>query len=61
MIEAKEVASTMEIEPIFREKCIIRRKRQFDKNVDEEVPQSAEESFRVNYFIFTIEIGRAHV
>jgi hypothetical protein len=55
MIEAKEVASAMQIEPFFREKRIIRRKRQFDENPDKEVPQSAEESFRVNYFTFIVD------
>ena len=33
MNSSKEIASKMEIEPIFREKRIIRRKKQFDENV----------------------------
>ncbi|XP_028085424.1 zinc finger MYM-type protein 1-like [Camellia sinensis] len=53
MIEAKEVATLMEIDPIFREKYVIRRKKQFDENVSEEVTQTTEESFRVNYFMLS--------
>ncbi|XP_028124220.1 uncharacterized protein LOC114321236 [Camellia sinensis] len=47
MIEAKEVAIEMEIEPTFRERRVIHRKKHFDENVSEEVAQSAEESFRL--------------
>ncbi|XP_028097893.1 uncharacterized protein LOC114297633 [Camellia sinensis] len=49
MIEAKEVAIEMEIEPTFRERRVIRRKKHFNENVSEEVAQSAEESFRKTY------------
>ncbi|GFY95698.1 hypothetical protein Acr_11g0000040 [Actinidia rufa] len=55
MIEAKEIASTMEIEPVFIEKHVIRRKKQFDENVGEEASLSSEESFRVNYFLFVVD------
>ncbi|XP_028118958.1 zinc finger MYM-type protein 1-like [Camellia sinensis] len=55
MIEAKEVATLMEIDPVFCEKHVIRRKKQFDENVSEEVTQAAEESFRVNYFMYIID------
>ncbi|XP_028121906.1 zinc finger MYM-type protein 1-like [Camellia sinensis] len=55
MIEAKKVAIEMEIEPTFRERRVIRRKKHFNENVSEEVAQSAEESFRVNYFIYIID------
>ena len=48
--EAKEIANDMEIEPVFHQGRIIRRKKHFDENVSEEVTQSAEESFRVNFF-----------
>ncbi|XP_028117570.1 uncharacterized protein LOC114315183 [Camellia sinensis] len=37
MIEAKEVATLMEIDPVFCEKRVIRRKKQFDENISEEV------------------------
>ena len=50
MNSSKEIAAKMKIEPIFREKCIIRRKKQFDENVNDEITQSAEEYFRINYF-----------
>ncbi|KAI8541987.1 hypothetical protein RHMOL_Rhmol08G0104100 [Rhododendron molle] len=53
MTEAKEVAVQMGIEPMFEEKRIVCRKRH--KNDVEEVRQSAEESFRVNYFLFIID------
>ncbi|XP_028083784.1 zinc finger MYM-type protein 1-like [Camellia sinensis] len=55
MIEAKEVATLMEIDPVFREKRVIRKKKQFDENVSEEVTQTAKESFRVNYFMYIFD------
>lgn len=51
--EAKEIASKMGVEPVrIHEKRVIRRKKQFDESVSEEVTFSAEESFRVNYFLY---------
>ena len=42
MIEAKKIAEALEVELIIREKHIIRKKRHFDENVDEEeLAQSA--------------------
>jgi phage terminase small subunit len=56
MVEAKEIASEIGIEPVFHEKRIIRRKKQFDENASAEVTrQSALESFRVNYFIYIVD------
>ena len=55
MISSKEIAIKMEIEPIFHEKRIIRRKKQFDENVNDEITQSAEESFRINYFLYIVD------
>ena len=55
MNSSKEIATKMEIEPIFREKCIIRRKKQFDENVNDETTQSAEEYFRINYFLYIVD------
>ena len=52
MISSKETAIKMEMEPIFHEESIIRRKKQFDENVNDEITQSAEESFRINCFFF---------
>jgi hypothetical protein len=42
MISSKEIATKMEIEHTFREKCIIHRKKQFDKNVNDKTAQFAE-------------------
>ncbi|XP_022864218.1 zinc finger MYM-type protein 1-like [Olea europaea var. sylvestris] len=53
--EAAKKASEMGIEAVFTEKRIIRRKKQFDESGSDEVKQSAEESFRVEYFIFIID------
>ena len=39
IIEANVFASEMVIEPVFHEKCIIHRKKQFNKNFSEEAPQ----------------------
>ncbi|XP_052192318.1 uncharacterized protein LOC127801345 [Diospyros lotus] len=55
IVSAKELANEMEVEPIFREKHVIRRKKQFDENVDDDKTQSAEESFRIDYFIYMID------
>nr|XP_028952623.1 uncharacterized protein LOC103441777 [Malus domestica] len=55
MNEAKKIASEMEIEPVFREKCIIRRKKQFDESASEVATQSAIEAFRVDYFIYIVD------
>ncbi|XP_020249208.1 zinc finger MYM-type protein 1-like [Asparagus officinalis] len=53
--EAKKVASEIEIEAVFREKRIIRRKRQFDESATEETILSPEESFRVKYFLYIVD------
>ena len=47
MISSKEIATKLEIEPVFCEKCIIRKMKQFDENTDDEKTQSADESFRI--------------
>ena len=45
----------MEIEPVFREKHIIHRKKQFDENVHNETTRSAEKSFRIDYFLYIVD------
>jgi hypothetical protein len=55
MISSKEIATKMEIEHTFHEKHIICRKKQFDKNVNDKTVQSAEESFRIDYFLYIID------
>ena len=58
MNSSKEIATKMEIEPIFCEKCIIRRKKQFDKNANDETTQSTEEYFRIIYIYIYIQRER---
>ena len=41
MISSKEIATKMEIEPIFCEKRIIHKKKQFDENANDEITQPA--------------------
>ena len=54
MITSKEIATKMEIEPVFREKHIIHRKKQFDENTNDEKTHSTEEFFRINnFFIYS--------
>jgi hypothetical protein len=50
---AKEIAMELGILQEFRTKREIKRKRKFDESADDASTdlQSAEESFRVNYFI----------
>ncbi|XP_073362240.1 uncharacterized protein [Aegilops tauschii subsp. strangulata] len=54
---AKEIAKEMDINPEFRTKRKIKRKRQFGEGADDSsiVSQSAEESFRVNYFLHIVD------
>ena len=56
MVIATSVALEMEIEPVFPKKRQIRRKKQFDENAHEDNTQSAEDSFRVNYFIVVLDV-----
>ena len=51
----KKLALKMEIEPVFREKHIIHRKKQLDENVHNETTRSAEESFRIDYFLYIVD------
>ncbi|KAL8534220.1 hypothetical protein ACS0TY_010283 [Phlomoides rotata] len=55
MSEAKEMASQMGIEATFREKNIIRIKKQFDESRSDGITNSTEESFRVDYFLFIVD------
>jgi hypothetical protein len=54
MIEAKEIAKEMGIEPVFREKRVIRRNRKFDENVDNETIRTPIDSFRIDYFLYIV-------
>ena len=54
-ITAKEIAAQMEVEPTFYEKRIVHRKKHFDENINDEITHSAEESFRVDYFLYIID------
>ena len=55
MSSAIEIAKELEIEPVFQEKHVIRRKRYFDENVDHEITQSVEKSFRIDQFLFIVD------
>jgi hypothetical protein len=55
IISSKEIAIKMEIEYTFREKHIIRRKKQYDENHNDETTQSTEESFRIDYFLYIVD------
>ena len=50
-----EIAKELEIELVFQEKRVIRRKRHFNENVDHKIIQSVEESFRIDYFLFIVD------
>ena len=47
--------STSIVANIIRKKHIIRRKKQFDENANGETTQFAEESFRIDYFLYIID------
>ena len=55
MSSAIEIVKELEIELVFQEKLVIRRKRHFDKNVDHKITQSVKEYFRIDYFLFIID------
>ncbi|XP_050908176.1 uncharacterized protein LOC127121782 [Lathyrus oleraceus] len=56
LINAKEIAVELNIAPIFSQRRIIKRKRQFDENLNiPSVELSEEESFRVNYFLYLVD------
>ncbi|GJS48276.1 zinc finger MYM-type protein 1-like protein [Tanacetum coccineum] len=53
---AKKIAIEMDINPLFIQKRVIRRKRQFDEDpIEQDVRLSAEESFKINYFFYIID------
>ncbi|GJZ15530.1 zinc finger MYM-type protein 1-like protein [Tanacetum coccineum] len=53
---AKEIAIEMDIDPIFRQKRIIRRKIHFDEiSNDQDTSYSAEEAFKVQYFLYIVD------
>ncbi|XP_022003733.1 zinc finger MYM-type protein 1-like [Helianthus annuus] len=54
--EATEIASDMEIDPIFKEKRKIKRKKRKDEtSSSEEVAFTVEENFRVNFFLYIVD------
>ena len=54
--DATEVAIELNIDLVFPQRRIIRRKRQFDGDSNTPpVEQSEEESFRVNYFLYLVD------
>ncbi|XP_050916612.1 uncharacterized protein LOC127131737 [Lathyrus oleraceus] len=56
LVNAKEIAVELNIALTFPQGRIIKRKRQFDENLNIlEVELSEEESFRVNYFLYLVD------
>ncbi|XP_012839446.1 PREDICTED: uncharacterized protein LOC105959833 [Erythranthe guttata] len=53
--EAQLIATKLGVQPVFRTRRVIKRKRQFDENENEYTPQSAEETFRVEFFMFVVD------
>ncbi|KAD4585328.1 hypothetical protein E3N88_22929 [Mikania micrantha] len=54
--EAKEIANEMGIDPIFRQKLLIQRKKQFGKSSTcQEASFAPEENFRVSYFLYIVD------
>ena len=56
---AKSLAFDMNIKPILPTKRCVFRKKQFDENDYDEEIKSAEESFRVNYFLVVVDMKTA--
>ena len=55
LISTKEIAFEMDIEPKLPEKRISRRKKQYDENIQDEIVKSLQESFRIDYFLYTVD------
>jgi hypothetical protein len=55
MISSKEIVTIMEIEHVFHKKRVSCRKKQFDEDANNETTQFAEESFRINYFLYIVD------
>ena len=57
MMEAKELADKVGIDPIFPQKRVVRRTKKFDEDVgdDSMKDQSLEDNFRVTYFLQIID------
>ena len=55
MISAKEIANEMGVKSQFRERRVIRRKRQFDEPIVSDDTKSLEESFRIDYFLYMVD------
>ena len=53
---AKSLEFDMNIKPILPTKHCVFRKKEFDENDYDEEIQSAEESFRVNYFLVVVDM-----
>ncbi|KAK9053582.1 hypothetical protein SSX86_024656 [Deinandra increscens subsp. villosa] len=60
--EAKIVASEMGVDPVFHQRRIIRKKKQFDDtSTEQEVLFSPEENFKVNYFLYIVDQALASI
>ncbi|KAL6568949.1 hypothetical protein OROGR_000674 [Orobanche gracilis] len=58
MVDAKELAIEMDIEPVFSIKRRIKRNRQFDENPNtERKQQSALENYRTDYFLVLVDMA----
>ena len=55
MISAKEIANEMGVKSQFRERRVIRRKRQFDEPIVSDDTKSLEELFRIDYFLYMVD------
>nr|KYP62084.1 hypothetical protein KK1_016607 [Cajanus cajan] len=51
----KEMTIEMDIEPKFNEKRKIHRKKHFDNIDSDEITHSAEDSFRIDYFLYILD------
>jgi hypothetical protein len=55
MISSKDITTKMKIKHAFHKKRIIRRKKRFDENANDETTQSAEKSFKIDYFLYMVD------
>ncbi|KAK9053417.1 hypothetical protein SSX86_030051 [Deinandra increscens subsp. villosa] len=55
IVEAEILAIKLNVEPVFRERRIIRRNKRFDENVDNECVKTPIELFKTDYFLYIVD------
>jgi len=55
LIYVKKIAFGMDIDPKFCKKCINRKKKQFNENIENEIIKLLQKYFRIDYFLYIVD------